>query len=205
MRKIAVGILILSAAALVFFACKSEKTGVMEASANAAAVNSKALNVITGNYAASPGKFQTGKITEDELNTILQAGVRSPSARNGQPWHFTVVRDDAALAKAIISNITEGNIIIVVSGEGDGKTNSGVILDCGLATENIYLAAQALGLGSRIYTGPIDTINAKHKESLDLPRGYSAVALVRVGRLEQADALSAASSRKDAAGMIGYK
>ncbi|MDR1932848.1 MAG: nitroreductase family protein [Spirochaetales bacterium] len=203
MKNLSAGILILAVS--VFFGCKSEKASTLEASANAAGVNSGALTVITGNYAASPGKFLEGKITEDELNSILQAGVRAPSARNGQPWHFTVVRDDAALAQSIISNITGGNIIIVISGEGDSRTNGGVILDCGLATENIYLAAQALGLGSRIYTGPIDTVNAKYKESLDLPRGYSAVALVRIGRIEPADALSAASSRKDPAGMITYK
>ena len=195
----------LVAALCIFAGCKSEKAATMTASANAAAVNAKALATITENYAAAPGKFLPGKITEDELNALLQAAVRSPSARNAQPWHFTVVREDAALAKGIISTITEGNVLIVISGQGDSKTNSSVILDCALATENIYLAAQALGLGSRIYTGPIDTVNTKYKESLGLPSGYSAVAVVRVGRIETVDAVSAASSRKDPAGMISYK
>jgi nitroreductase len=193
------------AAALCFFsACRSEKANTLAASANTAGVNSKALAVITNNYAASPGKLLAEKITEDELNSILQAGVRSPSARNGQPWHFTVVRENIALAKEIISNISEGNVIIVISGE-DAGNNKAVVLDCGLAVENVYLAAQALGLGSRIYTGPIDTVNAKHRESLGLPEGYSAVALVRVGKIEPVDAVSAASSRKNPDGIINYK
>ncbi|MDR1624986.1 MAG: nitroreductase family protein [Spirochaetia bacterium] len=185
-------------------ACKSETANTLAASADAAAANSKALTTITGNYATAPGKFLAAKITDDETNSILQAGLRSPSARNRQPWHFTVVKDDAALAKGIIPNIGEGNIIIVISGEG-ADADKGVVLDCALATQNVYLAAQALGLGSRIYTGPIDTVNGKYKESLGLPKGYSAVALVRVGKIELVDALSAASSRKDPAGMIGYK
>jgi nitroreductase len=185
-------------------ACKSEKANTLSASASAASVNSKALTTITENYAASPGKFLEAKITDDELNSILQAGVRSPSARNRQPWHFTVVKDDAALAKGIIANITGGNIIIVISGE-DADTDKSVVLDCALAAQNIYLAAQALGLGSRIYTGPVDAVNEKYKESLGLPKGYSAVALVRVGKIEPVDALSAASSRKNPEGMIGYK
>jgi nitroreductase len=182
-------------------ACNSEKANTLAASANSAAVNSRALATITQNYAASPGKFLVERITEDELNAVLQAGVRSPSARNRQPWHFTVVRDDAGLAGGIISNITEGNVIIVISGEG-ADTDKSVVLDCALATQNIYLAAQALGLGSRIYTGPIDTVNAKFRESLGLPAGYSAVALVRIGKIEPVDALSAASSRKNPDGMI---
>jgi nitroreductase len=201
--KILTGIALM--AVLCFFsACKSEKANTLAASASTAGANSTALTTIINNYAASPGKFLAQRITEDELNSILQAGVRSPSARNGQPWHFTVVRDDAALAKGIISNISEGNVIIIISGEGAEK-DRGVVLDCGLATQNIYLAAQALGLGSRIYTGPIDTVNAKYQESLALPKGYSAVALVRVGRIEPVDALSAASSRKNPDGIISYK
>ena len=202
-KKIMIAVLV--AAVCIFAGCKSENAATLAASANAAGTNTKALATITDNYATPPGKFLPDKITEDELNAILRAGVRAPSARNSQPWHFTVVRDDASLAKGIMSNITEGNILIVISGPGDSKTNGSVILDCGLATENIYLAAQALGLGSRIYTGPVDAINSKYKESLGLPSGYSAVAVVRVGRIESVDAVSAASSRKDSAGMITYK
>jgi nitroreductase len=205
MNKKTAAVLIALAAAYVFAACKSEEANTLAASARTTGLNAGALATITENYAASPGKFLTGKITEDELNSILQAGLRAPSARNGQPWHFTVVRDDASLAKAIIPNITGDNVIIVISGEGDGRTNGPVILDCALATQSVYLAAQALGLGSRIYTGPVDAVNAKYKERLGLPKGYSAVALVRLGRIEAADALSAASRRKDPAGMISYK
>jgi nitroreductase len=100
----------------------------------------------------------------------------------------------------------DGNVLIVISGEGDGKTNGGVILDCALATESIYLAAQALGYGSRIYTGPMDALNRGLKAELGLPGGYSAVALVRIGRLEPGvDAVSAASSRRDRNSLVNYR
>ncbi|MDR1587372.1 MAG: nitroreductase family protein [Treponema sp.] len=182
--------------------CRSESPRAV--SVNAGEINNKALANITGNYAAR--NFLPGEVKEEDLSAILQAGIRAPSARNGQPWHFTVVRENDALAKNIISNISDGNVIIIISGRGDGKTNNDVILDCGLAVENIYLAAQALGLGSRIYTGPIDTVNSKYKAGLGLPEDYSAVALVRVGLIEQtADAVSSASGRKDAGGLITYK
>jgi nitroreductase len=72
--------------------------------------------------------------------------------------------------------------------------------------ESVYLAAQALGYGSRIYTGPMDSVNRSLKTDLGLPSGYSAVALVRVGKVAPGvDAVSAASSRKDAGGLVNYK
>jgi nitroreductase len=110
------------------------------------------------------------------------------------------------LGKQLVSDLVDGNILIVVSAAGDGKTNGPAILDCALATDSIYLAAQALGLGSRIYTGPMDNLNRSLKGTLGLPSGYSAVALVRIGRIPSpTDAVSAASSRKPADSMINYK
>ncbi|MDR2629639.1 MAG: nitroreductase family protein [Spirochaetaceae bacterium] len=158
---------------------------------------------IINHYAA--GNFAAGEITKAELDTILAAGVRSPSARNRQPWHFTVVRN-RTLLNQIVPNMSEGNILIIISASGDGKTNGAEILDCALATQSIYLAAQALGLGSRIYTGPMDTINTRLKGDLGFPGGYSAVALVRIGRLPPGvDAISSASSRKAPDRVVTYK
>jgi nitroreductase len=168
---------------------------------NAADVDAKAIGVITGHY--SPRVFAEGAIGAADVDKILAAAVRAPSAANRQNWHFTVVRDQQ-IAQRMVSNIVEGNILIVVSAPGDGKTNGAAILDCGLAVQSIYLAAQALGFGSRIYTGPIDALNARLKGDLGLPSGHSAVALVRIGRLP-ADAVTAASSRKALDSVVSYK
>jgi nitroreductase len=166
-------------------------------------VDAQSLGVITGHYA--PRNFTSGSVSRSDLDKILAAAVRAPSAGNRQAWHFTVVQTQS-LAKQIVSNITDGNILIVVSGPGDSKTNGAVMLDCGLAVESIYLAAQALGLGSRIYTGPIDAVNANLKTELGLPQGYSAVALVRIGRIPAGtDAVSGASPRKSLDSVVGYK
>jgi nitroreductase len=159
--------------------------------------------VIFNHYAA--GSFVAGPIPKADLERIVQAGIRAPSARNRQPWHFTVVQNQD-LAKKMVPQTVAGNVLIVVSANGDGKTNGGEILDCALAVESIYLAAQALGYGSRIYTGPMDSLNRNLKNDLELPRGYNAVALIRVGKIEApADATSAASSRRAANTMVTYK
>ncbi|MDR2303754.1 MAG: nitroreductase family protein [Treponema sp.] len=161
------------------------------------------LKALVNHHAAR--NFVSGSIARSDLDAIINAGIRAPSARNQQPWYFTVVQNPD-LAQKIVPQSQDGNVLIVVSSFGDGKTNGSQIFDCALATENIYLAAQVLGYGSRIYTGPMDTINSRFKAELGLPSGHSAVALVRVGRVQAGvDAVSAASSRKRANDMVNYK
>ncbi|GHV69678.1 hypothetical protein AGMMS49928_12980 [Spirochaetia bacterium] len=162
-------------------------------------------NAIIG-HAAERAFIAGGSIKRNDLQNILHAGNRAPSASNRQPWHFTVVQN-ASLGKQIVSDFLDGNALIVVSSPVDGKTNSRNILDCGLAVENIYLAAQALGYGSRIYTGPIDNVNASLKEALGLPDGYSAIAIIRVGEVNTAgaNAVSTPSPRNDLNSIVNYK
>jgi nitroreductase len=165
--------------------------------------NPNPAGLIINHYAAR--NFVSGAINRADLDLIVQAGIRAPSASNRQPWHFTVVQNQN-IAKQLVSNVTDGNVLIVVSASGDGKTNGSQILDCALAVESIYLAAQALGYGSRIYTGPMDTLNSRYKADLGLPNGHSAVALVRVGKVQPGvDAVSAASSRRGADSLVTYK
>ena len=161
--------------------------------------------VILNNY--SPRNWQAGAIPRTDIDTIVQAGIRAPSAANRQPWHFTVVIQDQNTVREVIGrDYVDGTVIIVVSAQGDGKTNGVQILDCGLATQSMYLAAQALGYGSKIYTGPIDNLNNRFKTQLGLPSGHNAVAFVRVGRVQGGlDAVSGASARKGVNDVTTYK
>jgi len=169
----------------------------------AQSADNPALKPIINNFGART--YAAGAITKAELDLIIQAGVRAPSAANRQPWHFTVVQNEA-LAKQIIPQAIDGNVLIVVSAAGDGKTNGAVILDCALAAQSMYLAAQALGLGSRIYTGPIDNLNSRFKTELGIPQDQSAVVIVRIGRLPSGvDAVSSASPRNSVNQVVTYK
>ncbi len=141
----------------------------------------------------SPRTFTAEPVEASDIATILKCGVKAPSARNMQPWHFTVVRD-ASIIKNLIPGAVAGNVLIVVSSNRD---DPGTFLDCGLATENIFLSAQALGYGSHIYTGPVAKLNKNYRAAIGLPAGYNAVSIVRVGSIDtKVDALSSASSRK---------
>ena len=42
-------------------------------------------------------QYKPDRLPEEMLKAILTAGLESPSARNLQPWHFTVVQDAALI------------------------------------------------------------------------------------------------------------
>ena len=161
-----------------------------------------AVKAIIHHYAAR--NFFSGAVNKADLDMIIQAAIHSPSAANRQPWHFTVVQN-ADLARRIIPGVTDGNVLVVISAPGDGKTNGVQILDCGLAAQSVYLAAQALGLGSRIYTGQVDNVNSQLKSALGLPSGHSVVVIVRIGKVQPIDAVSAASARNTAENLVSYR
>ncbi|MDR0910294.1 MAG: nitroreductase family protein [Spirochaetaceae bacterium] len=162
-----------------------------------------ALNLITNNFGAR--NYVEGSIPKADIEKIVMAGVRAPSANNKQPWKFVVVQDKALAAK-LIRNMPDGSFLVVIYTESTVEANPNIYLDCGLATENIYLAAQALGYGSRIYTGPVRSIDNKMKADLGIPAKNTVISIVRVGCLpDNVDAVSAASSRKSYDSVVSYK
>ncbi|MCL1928086.1 MAG: nitroreductase family protein [Treponema sp.] len=168
----------------------------------ASAQNNTAINTIIHHYAARD--YLPGAVSQSDLDQIIRAAVNTPSASNRQPWHFTIVQN-FDLAKRIVPNVTEGNVLFVISAAGDSQTNITQIIDCSLAAQTVYMAAQALGLGSRIYTGPVSAVNRDIKASLGLPNGHSVVIIVRIGRVQPVDAVSAASARNPPDRMVTYK
>lgn len=142
----------------------------------------------------SPRNYTDVPVTDQQIEMILQCGIKAPSSRNGQPWHFTVLKNET-LMKEIIPNITPGNVIIVISGKVS-QSGSTPDFDCGLTTQNMFVAATSMGLGARIYGGPIAAARSK-SEVLQIPEGFTPVIMLRVGNTEKGtDAVSGASPRK---------
>ena len=142
----------------------------------------------------SPRNYTEVPVTDQQIDMIVQCGIKAPSSRNGQPWHFTVLKNEAVM-KEIIPNITPGNVIIVVSGK---VSQSGATpdFDCGLTTQNMFVAATSMGLGARIYGGPVAAAREK-RDALQIPEGFTPVIMLRVGNIgKSTDAVSGASPRK---------
>ncbi len=147
--------------------------------------------------AISERNYTTTPVSDQQLETILRCGIKAPSAVNAQPWKFTVIKNESAM-KEIIKDAVSGNVLIVVSGQTPQKEGASTSdFDCGLATENMFIAAHGLGLGARIYGSPARNINY-NKEAYRIPEGFTAIVVLRVGNIAQGvDAVSSASPRKD--------
>ncbi len=93
--------------------------------------------------------------------------------------------------------------IIIYMNEKTSSPNAS--FDCGLACENMFIAAKALGYGAKIVSSPTMQLNgANHDalcEKLGVDTAYTAVAVLLIGR-EAADATTSASVRNDMADKV---
>lgn len=100
-------------------------------------------------------------VDEAAVRKILEAAIAAPSAGNGQPWRFFVVRDPALKRKLALEAghqrfIDQAPVAIVVcadlekaeEGYGERGRKTYALQDTAAAIENMLLAATALGLGS---------------------------------------------------------
>ena len=158
-------------------------------------------NLILKTY--SEKAFVSEPVTNQQLDIILKSGMKAPSARNMQPWKFTVIQDEPTM-KEISDKTLPGNVVVIVSGlESENGTASE--FDCGLAAENMFIALHGLGLGGHIYGSPAGKINS-NKELFQIPKGYKAIIALHIGNVDKnVDAVSAASPRKTAEEIINYK
>ena len=101
--------------------------------------------------------FTDRQVSADTIEMLLRAGMAAPTAVNKQPWHFVVVNDRAVLDKLggegrQSQMWKESTLAIAVCGDMDkaleGPAQAFWVQDGSAATENILLAAHALGLGA---------------------------------------------------------
>ena len=97
-------------------------------------------------------RYTEDSVPEEKVKTILEAAMAAPSASNKKPWHFVVVTERDTLNRLADAHkygkmLHEAPLCIVVCGD-ESVAQRFWQQDCSAATQNILLAAQALGLGS---------------------------------------------------------
>lgn len=148
-----------------------------------------ALQVIKNRV--SVRRFRPDAVPEDVLEALLEAARWAPSAGNLQPWRFYVVtREDRrrCLATAAFRQEFVGRapVCLVVCADpersashyGDRGRYLYCLQDTAAATQNILLAATALGLGS-CWVGAFDENQVR--ACLNIPAHLKPVAIVPVG------------------------
>ncbi|MHA1262971.1 MAG: nitroreductase family protein, partial [Candidatus Freyarchaeota archaeon] len=98
-------------------------------------------------------------VSDEQVKKLLEAAIMAPSAGNMQPWDFIVVRDEGqkkALARAALGQmfVASAPVVIVVCANkprtarryGSRGSELYCLQDTAAATQNILLAATAMGL-----------------------------------------------------------
>jgi len=129
-------------------------------------------------------------VSKEDIDKILRAAMAAPAAIHMLPWKFIVVTDKAKL-KALADRllfakmlIKAGTCIVVcaVPREAAMSSEAFAILDCTCASQNILLAAEALGLGAvwtAVYPNK-DLIDFVRKE-LNIPQNIIPLNVIPVG------------------------
>jgi len=131
-------------------------------------------------------QYTEAPIGADELERILEAGRRAPSAGNWQPWNFVVVTDRAnlvELAKAWPRGGTHvarsaATVALVAAEPNDELSRDWLQYDLGQATANMMLAAADLGIGSG-HSAVHDQQRARRV--LGFPDGHFAACMIAFG------------------------
>ncbi len=99
--------------------------------------------------------YTSEPVSEETVRTLLRAGMCAPSARNAQPWEFLVLRDEKLKSAVsavgtywgMLKDAPLGILVLANLKDYNATHRDYFIQDCSAATENILLAAQAMGLG----------------------------------------------------------
>ena len=136
-------------------------------------------------------RYTDQPVAKETVEKLLRAGMAAPTAVNRQPWHFVAITsreklDELAGTARNGGMLRQAPLAIVVCGDMDkamtGKGQAFWIQDCSAATENILLAAHALGLGA-VWTGvyPMDERVAEVSKVLSLPQNIVPLCTIIVG------------------------
>jgi len=131
------------------------------------------------------------EVSEEEVEKLIDAARCAPSAGNIQPWEFVIVTNTEIKRKLSVAAlhqtfIEEAPVVIVVCanvarsswGYGSRGANLYCLQDTAAATQNILLAAHALGLAT-CWAGAFHEDEAG--KVLNTPRNVRPVAIVPVG------------------------
>ena len=127
------------------------------------------------------------KLTASEIEALIHAGLRAPTAANRQEIHFTVLKGGSDILNEIeneknrMRGLTgldhnfyyEAPVVIILSAD---RTYRWSALDAGIAVENMALTAEEMGLGNLIIGCIYDVLRGSGREyfekALKFPENY---------------------------------
>ena len=142
-------------------------------------------NVIKERY--SVRKYKPDRITDEELHTILKAGMSAPTGCNYQPQRIYVLKSDEAIAKirALSRCAFDAPVVLLIALDETADWKSPLeagcragIQDVSIVADHMMLAAWDIGVGSCWvnYFKPSEV-----KAAFDLPVNETPILLMTLG------------------------
>ncbi len=142
---------------------------------------------------ASVRSYTGEQIDDSIVNKILRAGMAAPTAANKQPWQFIVVneqnlKDSITAAFEYTKMVENCSFAVVVCGnmnkilKEDMPDGGFWVEDCSAASENMLIAAHALGVGG-VWCGiyPLKDREARLRSILNLPDNLTPLNVMAFG------------------------
>lgn len=140
---------------------------------------------------ASVRSYTGRDVSAQTVDTLLRAAMAAPTAVNRQPWRFVVIRDRQILDYIAdnfksMTMMRQAPVAVVVCGDMeaalDGPAQAYWVQDASAATENLLLAAHALGLGA-VWCGvyPIAERVEQFSQMLQLPSTILPLNCIAIG------------------------
>ena len=138
----------------------------------------------------SPRAFSDRPVEIEKLQRLFEAARWAPSSNNAQPWRFVFSKKEEGMDyDRLLGCLLEGNkkwahrapvlmLSVAKLTFDDGTPNRHAWHDVGLATENLFLQATAMGLAMHPMAGfHID----KARTEVKIPSDFEPVAMIALG------------------------
>ena len=136
--------------------------------------------------------FTEQAVSREQLDTLVRAAMAAPSGRDMRPWKFIVV-DNREVMDRLAEELPYAKMLktaqaaVVVCGDMSvvdkkGNPSGNWTFDCSAATENLLLAAEAMGLGA-VWTGvhPYEDRLAAVTKAFNLPENIIPLNVIPIG------------------------
>ncbi|MBN2053641.1 nitroreductase family protein [bacterium] len=133
-------------------------------------------------------RYEDRPVPDEQVETLLRAAMAAPSAGNQQPWHFIVIRARSLLAAIpsvhpYAAMTPNAALAICICGELTLERHEDYwVQDCSAATQNLLLAAHAMGFGA-VWLGvhPREQRVRAIRNLLDMPDTVTPLAIIAIG------------------------
>lgn len=130
-------------------------------------------------------------VSDDDLGTMVRAGMAAPTGKNLQPWVFYIIRDKDLLIRlgdelptaAMLGSVHSAIMVCGDLTKADTTSYRNYwVMDCSAASENILLTAESLGLGA-CWTAvfPYDSRQSIVRKHISLPEHHVPLNIIPVG------------------------